>query len=39
MPVPFEAFLPLAIVTGAFFFGGYAVEYTQRFGNNGKVLI
>lgn len=38
MPIPFEALLPLGIVAVALTVGGTAIDYTQRYFNNGKVL-
>jgi hypothetical protein len=37
MPFPFQALYPLVIVSGVLFFGGYAIDYTHRYFNNGKV--
>jgi hypothetical protein len=37
MPLPVQAVYPLVIVGGALAFGGYALDYTYRFFNNGKV--
>lgn len=37
MPIPYDAFYPLLIISGGFFVAGIAIDRTHRFLHNGKV--
>lgn len=39
MAFPVQGVYPLGIVAGALIAGGFALDYTYRFFNNGKVSV